>query len=73
MTPTEGPAVLRIRRPSGAPDTFLAVHAEIADGLIHATGRWERYPDDAADAYVWPVAELIELRWTHEENAGGAR
>lgn len=56
------PAVVCVRRPSGAAGTFIATHAETRDGLLIAVGRWKDSDRPPAE-YGWPPARILEVRW----------
>jgi hypothetical protein len=57
------PARVRVRRPSGAGDVFLATSCTIEGGVVFATGRWQRDRAGTARAYAWPTRSLIEVAW----------
>lgn len=62
------PAVVCVRRPSGAAGTFLAEHAETRDGLLIAVGHWkEDSARPSAGEYAWPPARILEVRWGAEQ------
>jgi len=53
------PAVIRVRRPSGRLDTFLADSIERGDGILWATGRWR---DGRAGVYGFTAPQIVEVR-----------
>ncbi len=58
-----GPAVLRVRRPSGALATFDAERATIRDGLVTASGAWRDDRSRRRHTRSWPARRVIEIRW----------
>jgi len=60
-----GPAVIRVRRPSGALATFDAERVEITAGLVTASGRWRDDRQRRLRAYSWR-ASIVEVRWLRE-------
>jgi len=53
------PAVIRVRRPSGRLDTFLADSIERGDGILWATGRWR---GGRAGVYGFTAQQIVEVR-----------
>lgn len=58
-------AIIRVRRPSGALDTFRADLCRVEAGFITATGRWKG--SRRLVAYTWPTGVVVEVRWRSRE------
>ncbi len=60
-----GPAIIRVRVPSGALRTFEGERVDIEHGLVTAVGRWRDDRHRRRRRYTWR-AQVVEVRWLCE-------